>query len=726
MVGINSEVSDSIITSMSAEEAYKILGIIISDDLNFVQMRYHKMIFKYQDKEENAAIFARLRVAYEVILKYLEKPENPKQIIDVSYLSEAIENLAYLQEIRSRRIKASREEEEFFENYSEPESEDADDAEDDETDEPEIPDFGYPDEGEAESILKRIESIHFKSKKDCFDSILAEGYYQMIFTAAKEKQYDYAKKALDADPNKEKDVEYLYQCGNLLWESNNRDNIRMAIGYLSEAEKRDRRSFREKEIYYDLYYYYDFIEDYKSAFKYAKKLVDSFPENLQPYRMLGDTAYDLLTKSCNRMYADAAVKAFFLVLDRRADFWKDTWVAEKICKIYTRSSNWGMLEKICGEPNYTLLNKFAFNYYMGIARMNRGKTKEALQFFLNAYNLKCDHYDHYDYTLYANISRCYEEIDYEKALEWMKEFQQFRFRKVNYPKECMMHLFIRKKRFDKAKNVAEQFNIRPDEKALMKFRIDFCEACSDEERRSVIERVRKYMPYIQETEQRSEKNGYHVKRGSVWSIEAACRIGDMYWFVLNDDEMAIQYYELSVALVDYWSEMSDKYENPKLKASYGHYMLMRIFARLGKHKKMQEHADAFMDYIKEYYSDDDSKPAWEQYITALNEFAPLELYNETDYIYIKPSGEMGTEYSGDYNACKLAGYYLALGKIEEARTIAVNLARKYKKNIPAKVYVLMGDLAQVQGDTKQAKHMYRLAIEKNPWEGMEGIRSLYY
>ena len=413
MVGINSEVTDSIITSMSAEEAYKFLGIIISDDLNFVQMRYHKMIFKYQEKEENAAIFAKLRVAYEVILKYLEKPENPKQIIDVSFLSEAIENLAYLQEIRSRRIKASREEDEFFENYSEPER---DDTDDDETDEPEIPDFGYPDEGEAKSILKRIESIHFKSKNDCFDGILAEGYYQMIFTAAKEEQFDYAKKALDTDPNKEKDVEYLYQCGNLLWESNNADNIRIAIGYLSEAEKRDRRSFREKEIYYDLYYYYDFIKDYKSAFKYAKKLANSLPGELQPYRMLGDAAYALLTKSCNRMYADAAVKVFFLVLDRKADFWKDTWVAEKICKIYTRSSNWGMLEKICGEPNYTLLNQFAFNYYMGIARMNRRKTKEALQYFLNAYNLKCDHYDHYDYTLYANISRCYEEIDYEKAL----------------------------------------------------------------------------------------------------------------------------------------------------------------------------------------------------------------------------------------------------------------------------------------------------------------------
>ena len=246
MVGINSEVPDSIITSMSAEEAYKILGIIISDDLNSVQMRYHKMIFKYQEKEENAAIFAKLRVAYEVILKYLEKPENPKQIIDVSFLSEAIENLAYLQEIRSRRIKASREEDEFFENYSEPESDDAED------DEPEIPDFGYPDEGEAECLLKRIESIHFKSKNDCFDGILAESFYQMIFEAAKDKQFDYAKKALDTDPNKEKDVEYLYQCGNLLWESNNADNIRIAIGYLSEAEKRDRRSFREKEIYYDL------------------------------------------------------------------------------------------------------------------------------------------------------------------------------------------------------------------------------------------------------------------------------------------------------------------------------------------------------------------------------------------------------------------------------------------------------------------------------------------
>ena len=87
---------------------------------------------------------------------------------------------------------------------------------------------------------------------------------------------------------------------------------------------------------------------------------------------------------------------------------------------------------------------------------------------------------------------------------------------------------------------------------------------------------------------------------------------------------------------------------------------------------------------------------------------------------------MGTEYSGDYNACKLAYYYIASGNISEAQKIAVNLAKKYKKDIPADIYVLLGDLARVIGDKKQADHMYRLALDKNPWEAVKGVRYLYY
>ena len=68
---------------------------------------------------------------------------------------------------------------------------------------------------------------------------------------------------------------------------------------------------------------------------------------------------------------------------------------------------------------------------------------------------------------------------------------------------------------------------------------------------------------------------------------------------------------------------------------------------------------------------------------------------------------------------------IAIGKIAEARQLAVNLAKKYRKDIPALVYVLMGDLARVAGNGISAERMYRLAMDKNPWEAYEGLRYLY-
>ena len=87
---------------------------------------------------------------------------------------------------------------------------------------------------------------------------------------------------------------------------------------------------------------------------------------------------------------------------------------------------------------------------------------------------------------------------------------------------------------------------------------------------------------------------------------------------------------------------------------------------------------------------------------------------------------MGSQYCGDYNACKLAGIYIAMGKVAEAEKIAVQLAKKYRKDIPALVYVLMGDLARVSGNKITAEQMYRRALNKKSWEGFEAVRYLYY
>lgn len=693
-------IANGVETFMSPEDAFKVLSIKITDDKDFLRWAYRKSVLQFQEREGVAEEFVRLRAAYEVALQYIENVGNIKERIDFSYLLEALVKLSCLQEIRSRYEMGAFQENGFWK--------------------------------EAEELLKSLESMNFKNKESCPDSLLAEAYYQMIFVcemapvkkgdlAPYLKQFGYARKALD----KEKDAEYLYWCGCLLSQSWNKDSNEQAIEYLLEAEQGMLGRKRTGDLYWNLSCCYYYKEDYKSAFMYAKKRTEIYPDYVESYRVLGSTAYDLLVTSSNRMYMDAAVKAFSLALSGDADFWQDTWVCESLCKIYTRSGNWGMLEKMCGEPKDTLLSKFAYNYYKAVALLNRGNAKSALHFFKDAYALKAGGHNSDDYSLYANISRCYEEVGiYEKALEWMKEFQQFQFHDINYPKKCMMHFFLRNKRYEEARRTVEQFATLEDDKALIKFQIDFCQAVTDEQRQCVIEKVQKYMPYIQETERRFEKNGYHVKRGSVWDVKISCRIGDTYWYILKDDQMAIRYYELAIHLVDYRLSISGSYPDPKREASYSHYMLMRVYGELCNKKKMQEHADFFMDYIKEYYSDDDSKSIEEQYISALNDLAPAASGSDSKYMYMKPDGEMGTEYGRDYNACKLAYYYLTMGNVSKAQEIAVYLAKKYRKDIPAEIYVLMGDLARIAGNKNRANDMYRFALDKNPWVAYKAVRYL--
>lgn len=362
----DNKASDSIITSLSPIAAFKILGMKPTENKKLIQMGYHKSVMELQEKETAAMKFTNMRAAYEVIIKYIENPEKPEETIDVSYLLEAIEKLACLQEIESRYRTAQIREYEFRENHPEIHI-DADESDQDDEQEIEVPDFGYPDYRKAEELLKNLESMHFKSEQKCPDSILAEAYYEMIFVcrmmhvkkgvrAVYLNPFDYAKKALD----KEKSIEYLYWCGYLLSQSRNMDSIEQAISYLSEAEKDIEGHFREGSVYWWLAYCYDYKEDFKNAFVYAKKATEYYPENIEAYRILGGTAYDLLMTTSNRMYADAAVKAFAIALSGVADFWEDTLVHEKLCKIYTRSSNWGMLEKICGRPETTLLNNSTF------------------------------------------------------------------------------------------------------------------------------------------------------------------------------------------------------------------------------------------------------------------------------------------------------------------------------------------------------------------------------
>lgn len=131
--------------------------------------------------------------------------------------------------------------------------------------------------------------------------------------------------------------------------------------------------------------------------------------------------------------------------------------------------------------------------------------------------------------------------------------------------------------------------------------------------------------------------------------------------------------------------------------------------------------DEFWD---NYYSENDSKSVEEQYINVIDDFEIGGLIKNADYLYIKPSTEMGPENSGDYNACKLVRFYIATGEIARAEEIAVYLAKKYRKDMPAIVFALMGDIARVHGNSLSAEQMYRAAIKKNPWEAYEVIRYL--
>ena len=312
-----------------------------------------------------------------------------------------------------------------------------------------------------------------------------------------------------------------------------------------------------------------------------------------------------------------------------------------------------------------------------------------------------------------------EEIDVSYLSEGIKYLAALQHLYVRILQAREREEAIRKEAFVVSYEEAEELV------GLKRFRIELCQTVTDEERIQVIDRLRQFVPNIQKGEKQSEKRGYRINHGGRWDEKDACMIGDVYYFLLNDDNMAIRYYELAIQITEYHLEIAENYSNPKQKTSYAHYMLTRIYGEQGKTGLMKKHVEAFMDYIREYFSDDDSKTIEEQYVNALDDFPYYGKIIYTDHIYIKPFEEMGSQYCGDYNACKLARLYIAMGRVAEAEILAVQLARKYRKDIPALVYVLMGDLARVSGNKITAEQMYRRALDKNAWEGFEAVRYLF-
>lgn len=759
----NNSIFEEITAWTSVREAFETLDLPVGADTTMIQINYHDQVLALEVDLADAREFASLRVAYEVAIKYNNNNkivDNIQQIIDVSYLIEGITILALLQELVTRyEIACMKEDDFWFEYYSKEANEDEWDEnckedieeewdenleEDIDEDDVEIPDFGYPDKDEARKLLTKLEELNFNSKDGSYSGILAEAYYHVLTEGLLhdklksltwyQDRYNLVKKAIETDNSEIKNVDYLLLAGKTLSKSENKDSLKKAIEYLLEIEKRIQKTSREKDYYLHLSRAYYELDDYKNAFKYARKLKRiSETLDINTLAMLGRSAYSQLEESCNRMYADEAANAFFTAFNNNLYNYnyKESWVMEMLCNVCTRTRRWGLMEKLCrigtmkidNKSEKTLFHPFPYNYYLGVALMNMNREKEAIEHFNNALEIAGSQDVK---SIYANLSRCYENINYDKAYEYMKEFQAFSYNDINYPKKCMMHFYIRKKRYEEAKRCVETFTGYKEINKLIQFRIELCEADNDEDRAGIIENIRNYMPCIQESEMRSEKNGYHVKRGGHWTEKNACLIGDIYYFILGDDEMAIRYYTLCIEIVDYQLQISEKtpnsqFKNAKKKTSYAHYMLTRIYAENSKKKQMQKHADAFMDYLKEYYSEDDSKSVEEQYINAIDDFAIRGLKKNADYLYIKPSTEMGTEDSGDYNACKLARIYIAKGNIDRSEEIAVYLAKKYRKDMPAIVFALMGDLARVHGNRLSAEQMYRAAIKKNPWEAYEVI-----
>ena len=72
---IDSKPLDNIITSISPKEAYTILNIQATFDKTVIQMNYHNLVYALQEGMECVEKYAELRIAYEVLLIYIENPK---------------------------------------------------------------------------------------------------------------------------------------------------------------------------------------------------------------------------------------------------------------------------------------------------------------------------------------------------------------------------------------------------------------------------------------------------------------------------------------------------------------------------------------------------------------------------------------------------------------------------------------------------------------------------
>lgn len=251
--------------SLSVKDAFQILDLPVGADTTKVQINYHDQVLALEDDLVDASVFAILRVAYEVAIKYNNNNkivDNIEQIIDVSYLIEGITILALLQELVTRyEIACMKEDDFWFEYYSkeangqecdenckEDIEEECDEnlEEDIDEDDVEIPDFGYPDKDEARKLLTKIEELNFNSKDGSYSGILAEAYYHVLTEGLLhdklksltwyQDRYNLVKKAIETDNSEIKNVDYILLAGKTLSKSENKDSLKKAIEYLLEIE----------------------------------------------------------------------------------------------------------------------------------------------------------------------------------------------------------------------------------------------------------------------------------------------------------------------------------------------------------------------------------------------------------------------------------------------------------------------------------------------------------
>ena len=66
----NNSIFEKITTSLSVKDAFQILDLPIGADTTKVQINYHDQVLALKDDLVDASVFAILRVAYEVAIKY--------------------------------------------------------------------------------------------------------------------------------------------------------------------------------------------------------------------------------------------------------------------------------------------------------------------------------------------------------------------------------------------------------------------------------------------------------------------------------------------------------------------------------------------------------------------------------------------------------------------------------------------------------------------------------